>query len=137
MALFVDTSAWYAAVDAGDSAHARAKALLSTGESLDTSDHVLVETWSLLDVRIGSEVAERFWQRLRTAKVGIQFVEPADLEAAWTIGQKFSDQDFSVVDRSSFAIMERLRLSRVVSFDAHFAIYRYGTRREKAFEVLR
>ena len=137
MALFVDTWAWYAAVDSGDSANARAKILLATGERLHTTDHVLIETWSLLDVRFGSRVAEEFLLRLRTAKVEIELIEPEDLEAAWTIGQKFSDQDFSIVDRTSFAVMERLRFTRVVFFDAHFATFRYGLRRDKAFEVLR
>jgi predicted nucleic acid-binding protein len=32
--------------------------------------------------------------------------------------------------------MERLGLVRVVSFDIHFAIYRYGRRRDRAFEIL-
>jgi uncharacterized protein len=33
--------------------------------------------------------------------------------------------------------MERLGLTRAASFDDDFAVYRYGRRREKAFEVLR
>jgi uncharacterized protein len=34
-------------------------------------------------------------------------------------------------------VMERLGVSRVASFDRDFAIYRYGRKRDKAFEVLR
>jgi len=34
-----------------------------------------------------------------------------------------SFQDFSIVDRTSFAIMERLGLSHAASFDDDFAIY--------------
>jgi predicted nucleic acid-binding protein len=49
----------------------------------------------------------------------------------------FSDQDFSLVDRTSFAVMERLGLVRAASFDDHFAIYRYGRNRDRAFEILR
>jgi predicted nucleic acid-binding protein len=41
------------------------------------------------------------------------------------------------MDRTSFAAMERLGLTQVASFDAHFAIYRYGRNRDRAFEVLR
>ena len=37
----------------------------------------------------------------------------------------------------SFAVMERLGLTRVASFDRDFAIYRYGRNRTRAFEVLR
>ena len=61
----------------------------------------------------------------------------ADLEVAWSIGQAFPDQDFSIVDRTSFAVMERLGVLRAASFDADFAVYRFGLRRERAFEILR
>jgi predicted nucleic acid-binding protein len=61
----------------------------------------------------------------------------ADLETAWAIGETFPDQDFSIVDRTSFAVMERLGITRAASFDDHFAIYRYGRNRDRAFEVLR
>jgi len=33
--------------------------------------------------------------------------------------------------------MERLGVRRVATFDDDFAVYRYGRRRERAFEVLR
>jgi predicted nucleic acid-binding protein len=61
----------------------------------------------------------------------------ADMRVAWAIGDVFKDQDFSVVDRTSFAVMERLGVSRAASFDRDFAIYRYGRNRDRAFEVLR
>jgi len=60
-----------------------------------------------------------------------------DMRVAWAIGDAFKDQDFSVVDRTSFAVMERLGVTRVASFDRDFAIYRYGRNRDKAFDVLR
>jgi len=64
-------------------------------------------------------------------------VTGADLEAAWSIGAAFPDQDFSIVDRTCFAVMERLGLTRVASLDDHFAIYRYGRNRDRAFDILR
>ncbi len=137
MSLFVDTSAFYAITDTGDQAHARATKLLATGDRLVSTDHVLVETWSLLSVRGGHAIAERFWGSVRGGLAAIETVLPADLDAAWRIGEIFADQDFSVVDRTSFAVMERLGISSVVSFDDHFSIYRYGPRRERAFEVRR
>jgi hypothetical protein len=45
--LFVDTSCWYAAADAGDRSNERCRLVLSAGEPLLTTDHVLVETWVL------------------------------------------------------------------------------------------
>jgi len=41
------------------------------------------------------------------------------------------------VDRTSFAVMERLGVHRAASFDDDFAVYRFGPRRSKAFEVVR
>ena len=65
------------------------------------------------------------------------FAPGADLEAAWAIGERFPDQDFSLVARTSFALMERLGISRVISFDDDCAVFRYGRSRRMAFAVLR
>jgi len=102
-----------------------------------TTDHVLVETWLLLNSRHRREIAELFWDRLRGGAVRIEMVIPADLEAAWAIGQSFRHQDFSLVDRTSFAVMQRLGIKQVASFDADFAAYRYGGNRDQAFEIVR
>ncbi|HTZ83091.1 MAG TPA: PIN domain-containing protein [Candidatus Acidoferrales bacterium] len=137
MSLFVDTSMWYAAADSGDYSNARAKAVLSDGEALVTSDHVLVETWSLLHHKLGRNAAERFWEGLRSGIAAIETVGPADLETAWEIGFSWRDQDFSIVDRTSFAIMRRLGIERVASLDEDFAVFRFGPKRRQSFSVIR
>lgn len=137
MSLFVDSSAWYAAADRDDRDNERAREILSGGEPLLTTDHVLVETWVLLRHRLHRQAAERFWEGIRGGVAMLEPVLAADLEAAWAIGQAFADQDFSIVDRTSFAVMERLGLDRVASFDDHFAVYRYGRDRRRAFAVIR
>lgn len=137
MSLFVDTSVWYAAADSSDASNTRAKEILSAGDVLVTSDHVLVETWTLLRWRLHRDAAEAFWRGLRGGAATVESVGAADLQAAWTIGLDFPDQDFSLVDRTSFAVMERLGLERAAAFDDDFAIYRWGPRRTRAFEVLR
>lgn len=137
MRLFVDTSAFYAALDRSDQDHARATAILSDGNRLVTTDHVLVESWRLTRKRLGREVAERFWGILRGGQAVVESVLPGDLDTAWQIGEAFPDQDFSIVDRTSFAVMERLGITSVASFDEHFSIYRFGPRRERAFDVRR
>ena len=78
-----------------------------------------------------------FWNGLRRGIAIIEQTTSADLEAAWAIGERFSDQDFSLVDRTSFALMERLGIFRVISFDSDFAVFRYGRNRSSAFDVLR
>jgi uncharacterized protein len=137
MSLFVDTSVWYAAADSGDRSNPRAKSILKSSEPLVTSDHVLVETWSLLHHRLGRSVAERFWDGLRSGIAAIETVGLADLEAAWEMGISWPDQDFSVVDRTSFAVMRRLGIERVASLDEDFAIFRFGPKRRESFNVVR
>jgi predicted nucleic acid-binding protein len=137
LSLFVDTSAFYAAADAGDTSHARATEVLGRADSLVTTDHVLVESWLLVRARAGRAAAERFWSAIRRGLASVEPVLPPDLEKAWQIGEVFADQDFSIVDRTSFAVMERIGVAAVASFDDGFAIYRYGTRRDRAFDVRR
>ena len=136
MSLFVDSSVWYAGVDGSDVDNDRARAILASEEALVTTDHVLLETWFLLRNHIHLKAAERFWEGLR---LGIAVLEPvgmADLETAWQIGVSFPDQDFSLVDRTSFAVMRRLGIERAASFDDHFAVFRFGPKRRHAFEIV-
>jgi len=135
--LFVDTSVWYAAADSADKSNTRAREILSEGHALVTTDHVLVETWALLRWRVHREAAEAFWRGLRSGVAALEAVGPADVQAAWTLGRDFPDRDFSLVDRTSFAVMERLGLERAASFDDDFAVYRWGPGRRRAFEILR
>jgi|SRR5579863_7839045 len=136
MSLFVDTSIWYAAADSSDRSSHRAKEIVSSGESLITTDHVLVESWLLLHHRVGRRAAERFWEGLRAGAAIIEAVGIADFEAAWQIGLSWRDQDFSIVDRTSFAVMLRLGVERAASLDNHFSVFRFGSRRRRAFTVL-
>jgi predicted nucleic acid-binding protein len=136
MSLFVDTSIWYAAADSSDRSNPRSKAILKSAKALVTSDHVLVETWTLLHHRLGSGPAEIFWEGLRTGIAVIEAVTSADMEAAWDIGVAWRDQDFSIVDRTSFALMRRLGIGQVASLDAHFAVFRFGPKRRQSFDVL-
>lgn len=137
MSLFVDTSAFYATLDRDDRHHARAKERLGGGETLVTTDLVLSEAWRLTRDHLSHTVADRFWGNLRAGAATIEHVTPADLDAAWRIGEAFADQAFSLVDRTSFAVMERLGVHRAAAFDDDFAVYRLGPRRDRAFEVLR
>ena len=120
-----------------DRSNARARESLSGGERLVTTDHVLVETWVLLRHRFHRAAAERFWDGIRAGIAAIESVADTDLEAAWAIGLAFADQDFSIVDRTSFAVMQRLGIHRVATFDDDFAVFRFGPDRTRAFDVVR
>jgi uncharacterized protein len=136
--IFVDSSAWFAAVFAKEAHSDAAKRILSEEKAgLVTTDHVVVETWLLLKNRFGQAAAETFCQRVMRGWCRIEVATHDDLRAAEVIRATFADQRFSLVDRTSFAVMERLGITRVASFDADFLIYRYGANRDRAFEVLR
>ena len=137
MSLFVDTSIWYAAADSSEIGSRGAKAVLAVGEPLVTTDHVLIETWTLLRYRIGRRAAERFWEGMRDGVAAIEIVGAADMESAWQIGMSWRGQDFSIVDRTSFAVMLRLGIERAASLDSDFAIFRFGPGRRRAFTVVR
>jgi predicted nucleic acid-binding protein len=101
-----------------------------------TTDLALAETWFLACARAGHAAAMRLWQAIRQSAVRVEVVRPEDLEQAWQIAQEFADQDFSFVDCTSFAVIERLGIRQVFSFDRDFTIFRYGPRRTRVLEVL-
>jgi len=135
VSVFVDSSAFYAAADNRSPANDRSRAALEQADGLLTSDHVIAETWLLLNARIGRHAAQGFWAAVRDGTVETIAVGPGDLDRAWRISHDFPDQDFSLVDMTSFAVMERLGVTRVATLDHHFAVYRYGPRRDRAFEI--
>lgn len=133
----MDSSVWFAAVFARETRHGTAKKILSEKDGLVTTDHVVVETWLLLRSRFNQGAAEAYCQRVMRGWCHIEIATSDDLKAAAAIREAFPDQRFSLVDRTSFAVMERLGITQVLSFDADFLIYRYGPNRDRAFEVLR
>jgi predicted nucleic acid-binding protein len=114
-----------------------AKSILKSVPDYVMTDHVLAETCLLLNSRFGRGIAETFWDGIRRSTVHVEPVTSADLEAAWSIGGAFPDQAFSLVDRTSFAVMERLGIVKAASFDNAFVVFRYGRARDKAFEIVR
>jgi predicted nucleic acid-binding protein len=137
MKAFVDTSAWFAAANTRDRHHQRASELLRKELEFVTSTYVVVETWLLLQSRISFAVAEGFVDHVMSGAATLEHTSMSDIQRAWKLPAVFKDQTFSLVDRTSFVMMERLDISKVISFDADFLVYRYGANRERAFEVLR
>ncbi len=91
----------------------------------------------MLAHRLGRSTAEQYWDAIRSGAAAVEPVTLADLEVAFAIGESFRDQDFSIVDRTSFAVMQRLGVLRAATLDEHFAIFRFGRDRKRAFEIVR
>ena len=137
--VFVDTSAWYAAAAENDASHQRAVRLLSDHAGrLATTDHVLVETWALIRYRRNLNLADSLIKTMMGhSLVEVLTATPDDIRTALRIGELFSDQEFSMIDRTSWAVMERHAIEEAIAFDADFAVYRYGVGLRRAFTVHR
>jgi predicted nucleic acid-binding protein len=122
--IFVDTSAWYALVDADDSDHSAAVVFHSGNKiPLVTTNAVFSETLTLIRYRIGIDAALTFGQMLKASSfIRIVAITPADEEQAWEIFSKYRDQDFSFADCTSFAVMQRMKMETAFTFDRHFKV---------------
>ena len=71
---------------------------------------------------VRNEGAALAYQLFGSGPIELVYAPPwiNNLEVAWAIGERFPDQDFSIVDRTSFAVMERLGVRRVAAFDSDF-----------------
>jgi predicted nucleic acid-binding protein len=122
-AVFVDTSAFLAALDKGDKYHGEAEkrwsALSKSPSELWTTDYVRLESWSLIQRRLGSDALMAFqddWLPLcKIHEVGRDGFERA--AAQWRIAQR---RNLSLVDLTSFDAMRQLAIRTALAFDQHF-----------------
>ncbi len=139
MNIFLDTGAFYALADSSDSHHAAASKYYTSAVQSNrflTSSFVLVETWLLIRNKLGYRAAQSFSQGIRKGIVTVIDVTEQDLDRAWTIQGDYADQEFSLVDAVSFAIMERLGFATAFSFDVHFKVYRHGTKKQEPLAIV-
>ncbi len=131
MTAFIDTSAFFAVLDADDRMHPPASAewqrLLENGTTLRTTNYVLVEASALLQKRIGMEGLRAFAADLLPVLDVIWVDEGIHLSAENSLLVS-ARRDLSLVDCASFEAMRRLRIEQVFCFDPHFA--------EQGFKVL-
>jgi predicted nucleic acid-binding protein len=125
--VLVDTSGFYAALNRKDAAHREARRLFSQAReerwSLFTTNFVVAETHALILIRRGRNYAWQFLQSIYAGSTNVVRVEERDERRARSILEQYHDKDFSYCDAISFAVMERLGISEVISFDAHFRQY--------------
>jgi predicted nucleic acid-binding protein len=121
--VFVDTSVLCAVLDADDDYHDRAaeawSGLLDDNHTLVTSNYVLVETFALVQARLGMDavraLADDLLPVLRTVDVG-----EWDHRAAVQALLAADPRSLSLVDCCSFVVMRRLGLRTALTFDADF-----------------
>src|SRR5262249_28026263 len=90
---------------------------------LFSTSFVLAETHALLLNRLGRSIATRFLRDMEQSATTLVWIGQRDVQRAKAIIYQYDDKDFSLTDAVSFAVMERLRIPSVFTFDHHFAQY--------------
>ena len=124
---FVDTSAWYPLVVSKHPDHARLGARLRTlireHHRLVTTNLVVAETHALLLRRVGRPTALTFVRTVHESpNVVVHSTREIELAAERSWLARFTDQDFSLTDAVSFAVMTERGIREALTLDVHFAV---------------
>lgn len=127
MIVFIDTGAFFGLADDTDEYHLESRNFyekVAEKERLLSSLPVIVETWQLLETRLGIYQANRFWKWILEGYVEILSVDSNDLSLAFEIETKYADAGLGIVDSTTFALCERHKIETVFTFDRkHFSLY--------------
>ncbi len=124
--VFVDTGAFVALRNRSEREHELARAtlkrLVEEKVPLYTSNYVFAETYTALLVRLGRDEAIEWGKRFRAGEtIELIRVDQEVEQQAWSILESHTDKEWSYVDATSFALIERERLTGAFAFDRHFA----------------
>jgi len=125
--VFVDTSAWFAAVVPSDPNHPRAANwLAANSEVLITTDYIIDETLTLLRARGERQRAKLLGNKFFEASIAeVYFLTEEDIRQACAIFEQYDDKGWSFTDCSSKVVMDQMNISQAFAFDHHF--HQFGT----------
>lgn len=131
MSKFIDTSAFYALLDADDANHEQASRVwvadVDSGEVLITTNYVVVETCAVAHRRLGVPVLRRFMEDILPA-VSVQWVDERVHDQGTSAVLMSTRRGPNIVDCVSFALIRALDVTQVFTFDQHF--------RDQGFECI-
>jgi uncharacterized protein len=123
MNIFIDTSAFIAILNADDSNHKKAKhswiEVVSQDSILVCSNYILLETYALLQHRIGIEAVRVFHENILPV-LAIEWVTEEHHEEGIKALLIANERNLSLVDCISFNMMRRLGIKTAFAFDKHF-----------------
>jgi len=123
MRVFVDTSAFFAVLDADDRNHDEARRvwqdLLTQGAVLFCSNYVLVETLALVQHGLGIPAVRTFQEDI-VPVLNIEWVDESVHRLGIASVLTAARKGLSLVDCTSFEIMRRLGIKVAFTFDRHF-----------------
>lgn len=138
--IFVDTSALFSLAVEQDHAHRRAHEcmhrLQSESERLWTGLHIVQEFWFLVASRSTRDLADSTLTHIFDSGTQLQEFHAHDVRSALALSDRYPDQDFSITDRISFTLLERLERNKVWTYDSDFAVYRYGPDLSSSFAIV-
>jgi len=121
---FIDASALLAVLDADDEHHAQAKAqwilLVESGADLLTTNYVLVETFALVQARLGMD-AVRTLDRDISPLIQVDWIDMERHLRAVAALVTAARRRLSLVDCASFDLMRRLGVQAAFTFDRDFS----------------
>lgn len=119
----MDTSALFAVLDADDRYHARARELweelIAIAEDLVCTNYVLIESFALIQRRLGMEAVRTFEEDV-SPLIRVYWVSESDHRSGVTAFLTVGRKDLSLVDCVSFLVMRRLDLRVAFAFDEDF-----------------
>lgn len=123
MNIFIDTSGFIAVLDRDDEHHVRVaqvwKEMLTTDETLVTTNYVLVETFALAQNRLGMR-ASKVLQEDIVPVLQVEWVNNTVHHAAVGVMLSTARKKLSLVDCVSFEIMRLLGITTAFTLDKHF-----------------
>lgn len=123
MTTFIDTSFFIALLTKEDRFHAKAdeawKSLLESDASLVSTNYTLLETFSLIQNRLGLEAVTDF-QRDVVPLLSLEWVDENYHEAGLASVLTAKRRNLSLVDCVSFEVMRRNGVKNILTFDKHF-----------------
>ena len=123
--VFVDAGAWIAISIARDQYHQAGseiyRSLLRRPAALVTSNLVIAEAQIAIRRAGGHRTAMRFLESLRQSSRLVKVYSDRSLEEqAEDLLARYADQEFSLTDAVSFAVMHRRGIAEAFAFDHHF-----------------
>ncbi|MFQ5703050.1 MAG: type II toxin-antitoxin system VapC family toxin [Gemmatimonadales bacterium] len=131
--VFLDTSAWFAALNEHESTHAVARdcyeSLVDEGQRLLTSNLVVAELQALVTGRIGPHAGLTFLESVRRDPTHQIIFVTQELETVaidrWL--RPFGDHPLSLADAVSFELMRSERIKTAFALDTHFRVAGFET----------
>ena len=121
--VFVDTNFFCALYNPTDSLYQSAQVIRKHVVNWDliVSNFILLETYTILSQRVSKHFAIQFGQKLLTEHPYIIiWVDKKLEESVWNIFASVSNKNFSYVDASILAVMQKEYIHHLLSFDRQF-----------------